>query len=150
MKFVTTILLLAFAVASQATQIKARDLADLVTDADWILIGTVTNIDMIDFEGNQVTNELAATGPGERHVLRLFVKVHEDGIIKSSSSNVPPALVIDLWTALHSTLKFCREEHAGKTCIFMLKGSDFQWGDPDFMRELSYREEIETILEKNR
>jgi hypothetical protein len=79
-------------------------------------------------------------------MLRLFVKVQNDGIMKGSASNVPPSLVINLWTAWHSTLQFCREENAGKTFIFLLKGPDFDWVYPDFMRELSYRKEIEAIL----
>jgi len=47
-----------------ATSVPPRSLTNLVADADHVIIGKVTLVDMVDHKGNQVTNLAARTGPG--------------------------------------------------------------------------------------
>ena len=151
MKILIGFVVILLTVQAHATQIDFRDLTNLVSDADHVLVGTVTQVDMIDGKGNQVTNETARTGPGIENMLRLHVSVATNGVMVSSASKAPETLVIPLWQKWHDTLGNRKKEVQGKTFIFLLKGKDFapvyQGG---FWRNLSDRPEIEAILKKKR
>ncbi len=147
MKILIGFAALLFAVQAQATQIPFRDLTNLVSDADHVLIGTVEKVDMVDAKGNQVTNETARTGPGSENQLRLHVNVPTNGVISSSAEGAPETILIPLWQRWHDTLGNRRKEVEGKTFIFLLKGNDFvPVYHGLFMREPSEKAEIEAIL----
>ncbi len=134
-------------VQAHATSIAFRDLTNLVSEADHILVGTVTRVDMIDGKGSQVTKKTARTGPGSENMLRLHVSVATNGVVASTTGKVPGEITIPLWQMWHDTLGGRKKEVEGKTFIFLLKGSDFQpvyFGL--FMREMAERLEIERLL----
>ena len=147
MKILIGFTLVLFGVQAYATQIEFKDLTNLVSQADHILVGTVTRVDMLDGKGNQVTNETARTGPGSENLLRLHVSVVTNGIVVSTAGKIPKDVVIPLWREWHDTLGNRKKEVEGKTFIFLLKAQDFQpvyFGF--FMRELSERTKIERLL----
>ncbi len=147
MKTLIAMAIALLAVQAGATQIPFRDLTNLVSEADHVLIGTVTRVDMIDGKGNQVTNETARTGPGSENMLRLHVSVATNGVIASTAGMVPKEATIPLWQKWHDTLGNRRKEVEGKTFIFLLKGLDFQPVYSGlFMREMEERPEIERLL----
>ena len=77
-----------------ATQIPFRDLTNLVADTDHVLAGTVTQVDMIDGKGNQITGATARTGPGSENQLCLHVSVTTNGVIACKAGRVPEKIVI--------------------------------------------------------
>ena len=132
---------------AHATQIAFRDLTNLVSDADHVLVGTVTRVDMVDGKGNQVTKETARTGPGSVNMLRLHVSVATNGVIVSTAGKVRGEITIPLWQGWHDTLGNRKKEVESKTFIFLLKGPDFQRVYSGlFMREMAERLEIEGLL----
>ena len=136
------------AIQGNATQIPFEDLTNLVAEADHVLIGTVTRVDMIDGRGHQVTDEKAGT-PKTGNQLRLHVQIGKDGILATTTNQAPDRLTIPLGQEWHDTLGNRRKESEGKTFIFLLKGADFSpvyFGD--FMREPSERPAIEDLLKK--
>jgi hypothetical protein len=151
MKITIALATILFAVQVQATQIPFRDLTNLVSDADHVLIATVEKVDMIDAKGNQVTNDTARTGPGSENQLRLHVKLDTNGVVASSAGKIPGTIVIPLWQNWHDTLANRRKEVKGKTFIFLLKGNNFlPVYHGLFMRELAEQAEIEAILKRKK
>ncbi len=149
MKILIGFMALLFAVQVQATQIPFRDLTNLVSEADHVLLATVENVDMIDARGKQVTRDTVRTGPGSENQLRLHIKVATNGVVYSSSDKVPETIVIPLWQMWHDTLGNRKKEVQGKTFIFLLKGKDFTPVYHGlFMREPSEKAEIETLLKR--
>jgi len=151
MKILIGLAALLFAVQAQATQISFRDLTNLVSDADHVLIGTVEKVDMVDAKGNQVTNETARTGPGSENQLRLHVTVATNAVIASTTNDVPDKVIINLWQKWHHTLGNRRKGTEGETFIFLLTGPDFKpvyYGL--FMRKPSERSEIDAILKRKK
>lgn len=87
-----------------ATSVPEPPLEELVLDSDHILAGTVRLVDMVDRDGNQVTDPGAMTGPGRSNTIRLHVVVDSDGVILTNAPSVPKEVIIPLWTAWHYSL----------------------------------------------
>ncbi len=151
MKLTHIAILALFASQASATQIIYRDLTNLVADADHVLIGTVTDVDMLDSMGNQVSDDDARTGPGVENQLRLHVTVDTNDVLKTGSDATPLQIVIPLWTKWHDTLGNRKHESQNKTFIFLLKGNNYEpvyYGL--YMRDLSERREIEDLIKKGK
>jgi hypothetical protein len=132
-----------------ATSVPPRSLTDLVADADHVVIGKVTVVDMVDGKGVQVTNSMSRTGPGLHNTIRLHISVETNGVLFTTAGQVPPALTNGLWTLWHYTLKQIKEIEEGQTRIFLLKGPKFDFVDVSgFSRSLSERAEIEAMIMK--
>jgi hypothetical protein len=149
MKILIPMAVMLLAMQAQATQLPVRDLTNLVSDADHILIATVEKVD-IDANGNQVTNDSARTRPGSDHHLRLHVRLTSKGVVYSELGKVPETFMIPLWQKRHAALGNQNKEVEGKTYIFLLKGTDLNpvYHGP-FMRKPSERPEIEAILKRS-
>lgn len=134
---------------SAATQIPFKDLTNLLTETDHVLVGTVTHVDMLDGGGHPVSDVSARTGPGSENLLRLHVAIQSNGVIASSSDNRPAAITIPLWQKWHDTLGNRKREVEAKTYIFLLQGPEYTPVYHGlFMRELSERPDIERILKE--
>jgi hypothetical protein len=139
-----------FSLQAQATQIAFKDLTNLVAEADHVFVGTVTRVDMVDGQGQPVTDKTARTGPGNPNQLRLHVAVDTNRIL-ATTAKLPSVIVVPLWGKWHDTLGNRQQEVQGKTYIFLLKGPDFQPGYPaGFMRALPEQAEIEALLKRRR
>jgi hypothetical protein len=144
---IVTALLLLCAQLALATSIPPKSLEEMVTEADHVIIGTVTKVDMVDGDDQPLTDPKARTGPGLNNLIRLHVEVKE--ILESPAQEHPRQLVVPLWSAWHSSLEGS-QEWKGKTFIFLLKGPDYSIVYPaGFNRELDERAQIEGLL-KNR
>jgi hypothetical protein len=139
-----------FSLQVQATQIAFKDLTNLVAEADHVFVGTVTKVDMVDGQGQPVTDKTARTGPGSPNQLRLHVTLDTNRIL-ATTAKLPAVIVIPLWRRWHDTLGNRMQETQGKTHIFLLKGPDFQPVYHGlFMRELSEQAEVESLLKPKR
>lgn len=130
-----------------ATSVMPRSLTNLVADADHVIIGKVTLVDMVDEKGNQVTNLTARTGPGLGNTIRLHVSVETNGVLFTTANQVPATLTIDLCSMWHYSLEQIKQVEEHQTSVFLLKGSHFGAVYPAyFSRALTERAEIEKLL----
>ena len=130
-----------------ATSVPPRSLTNLVADADHVVIGKVTLVDMVDDKGAQVTNLTERTGPGLPHTIRLHVAVQTNGVLFTTAQRVPPTVTISLWPLWHHTLEQIKGVEEGQTRIFLLKGPEFGFVYvAGFSRQLSERPEIESLI----
>lgn len=133
------------------TSVPPRSLTNLVADADHVIIGKVTLVDMVDDKGNQVTNLTARTGPGLPNKIRLQVSVETNGVLFTTADRVPPTLTISLWPLWHHTLEQIKGIEEGQTRIFLLKGPEFGFVYVGgFSRQLSERPEIERLIKEKK
>ena len=105
MKTTFAILILLCVTHANATSIRFRDLTNMVMSADHVLIGKVTRVDMVDGKGQPVIDETARSRPGTNGaVIRLHVEVAKDGILATTTNQVPEKLVIREWEMWVQTL----------------------------------------------
>jgi hypothetical protein len=123
-------------------------LEEMAREADHILIGRVTGVDMIDANGVQITDENARTGPGLHNQIRLLITVDE--VLVTSAPKVPEVLPVPLASHLHLSLGQIREAHADDTQadLILLKGQDFSGIKPGvFLRPLADKDEALRLYE---
>ncbi|MBI2373709.1 MAG: hypothetical protein HYV07_06885 [Deltaproteobacteria bacterium] len=125
MRLLVAVFALARAPIALSTSIEPRPLSELVAEADYIFVGTVTAVDMVDGDGNQVTDPDARTGPGLPNQLRLHVRVDPTSVLRSDG-DLPTEVVVPLWQMWHMRLSMSREINEGKTSIFLLVGDNFE------------------------
>jgi hypothetical protein len=117
-------------------------LKEMAESADHILIGRVTGVDMIDGDGNQITNDKAGTGPGLDNKIRLRISVDE--VLVSTSSSMPTVLYVPLAPHLHYRLGQIKEAHAQEPeqVLVLLRGPAYAAIKPGvFVRPLKDRDE---------
>lgn len=117
-------------------------LEEMAQEADHILVGRVTGVDMIDGRGKPVTDMKARTGPGLKNTIRLLITVDE--VIVTNASDVPSVLPVPLASHLHYSLGQISAAHVGDTLVrlVLLQGEDFSGIKPGvFLRPLSDKEE---------
>ncbi len=132
--------------AANATSLPYRYLWELVWESDHIVIAKINKVQMVDENGDEVTDSEARTGTGIKNEIRLHVTLIKDGILKTSMDNFPKEMVIPSWKAWHSTLG-TQKRLEGETRIFLLKGKELQPVYPGgFQRTVSQRAEIEKLL----
>lgn len=131
--------------AAGATSVSARSLEEMLQDSDHVLVATVTQVDMVDAQGRQVSDPEARTGPASRNQIRFHLDVKHTLFTTAR----PPAqkVVVPLWQAWIYSLGQIRQAVEGNTSIFLLKGDHFEPAYPrDFERPVAQREEIEALL----
>jgi hypothetical protein len=129
--------------AAFATKTDPTDLRVLVKRADYILIGKVVIVDMIDEKGNLVVDGNARTGPGLNNTIRLYVRLNREHVIKGKKSNIPEFIIVPEWQMWHMTLKDAKEIMEGKTRIFLLNEKFEPASAPESVRTLYEQKEIE-------
>lgn len=151
MKVFIIILSVLWSVPTHATTVAYKDITNLVAEAEHILIGKVDRVSMVDWDGNEITNPEARTGPGSNNEIRLHVKVLEDGgVLKTTHTNVPQMLTIPLMKKWHYELGQIKETE-GETFIFLLKGDDYKRVYPGlFQRPINEKEKIKALIEDQR
>ncbi len=149
MKIITLALVLLCVAGANATQVEPRELSELVSESDHIIIAKVTKVQMVDENENEVTDPKGRTGPGLDNEILLHVTITKEGILKTNNDNPPEKLVIPLWKMWHFSLGQWKKEE-GTTSIFLLKGDDFQSVYPmAFIRQLSEKREIVRLLKED-
>ncbi len=60
------LLLLAMCISGTAlaTSVLPKPLEELVSEADHVVVATITRVDLVDRDGKQIINRTARTGPG--------------------------------------------------------------------------------------
>lgn len=130
-----------------ATQVNPKELRELVKDADHIIGGKVIKVDMVDENGNFITDEKARTGPGSTNTIRLHLRVDKKLILKTTKETTPDIIVVNLWQMWHFTLGHIKENELNKDRIFLLKGNNYEEVYPmAFLRDISEKEEILKLL----
>jgi hypothetical protein len=140
------VFLLLFAVPNVlATSVPPRSLAEIVADADHVVVATIASVDMVDDRGRPVTDRKARTGPGGTSTMRLNLDVSE--VLFQAGQPAPKRIRVPLWTMWHYELGPMQDLLTGKQGIFLLKGDRFEPAYPAFFqRELDERAEVEALL----
>ena len=115
----------------------------LVENTDHVLTGYVTGVDMIDGNGNQITDLSARTGPGIKNKIRLIVQVHKTHI--TNENVVPNEIAVPLDSAMHYSFGQIKNAHSfdGRKFLVLLKGKDFQPAFSGvFMRSLKEKDKV--------
>lgn len=147
MKTFWTLCFCLLAFTTFATSLPPRSLTELVADSDHIIIGKIIKVDMIDAKGKPVTNLDARTGPGLSHTIRLNVNVQTNGVLLTTSKQVPQTLIIPLDSTWHYSLGQIKTAEEGQTRILLLKGATFDFAYPvSCSRPLSDRPQIEELI----
>ena len=151
MKLLILALTLLFSVNSYSGVPLRISLDKLAKNTDHVLTGYVTGVDMIDGDGNQITDLKARTGPGLKNKIRLIVQIHE--VHLTSEKSVPNELAIPLASHLHYSFGQIKNAHSfdGRKFLVLLKGKDFQ---PPFSgvfsRDLDELKEVLNIINKRK
>lgn len=122
-------------------------LSHIVDKADFILIGTITKIDLLEPDGNELSREYySANGPGRNNTIRFHIKVDHTHPLKSKPVYVPEHLVITtLWKYFQTVPQM--KGFQGQTLIFFLKGEKFDPVFPHlFFKSMSEKAAIEKLL----
>ncbi|WP_454908833.1 hypothetical protein [Variovorax gossypii] len=100
-------------------------LAEMVAQADHVLVGHVVGVDMVDGSGLPIVDGQARTGPGLNNVIRLHVAVDETLI--TNAKRVPKKLLVPLDPLMHYSLEQIRSAHQNDATprLLLLEGSDF-------------------------
>jgi hypothetical protein len=117
-------------------------LEEMAENADHILIGRVTGVEMIDGRGKPILDEKAMTGPGLKNTVRLLITVDE--VLVTNATDVPRVLPVPLATHLHYSLGQIRAAHDGDKLVrlVLFQGGDYSGIKPGvFLRPLSDKEE---------
>lgn len=134
-----------------ASPVRPKSLATLVEEADHVIIGTVTLVDMVDQNKAPVTNLAARVGFNSPNLIRLHVAVQTNGVLFTTAKETPSTLIIPLLGIGPYTLEQMKKIDENRTYIFLLKGPDFRAVYPaGFRRSLSNREEIEGLLKQKK
>lgn len=118
-------------------------LEEMATSSDHVLIGRITGVDMIDGDGNQVSDPEARTGPGLNNQIRLRIAV--DVVIATNAQDVPRELFVPLASHLHYSLGQIQDAHAedSEQRLILLRGERFEGIKPGvFMRSLEDTSEV--------
>jgi hypothetical protein len=140
-------LITALSTGAYGTQINPTPISELVAKAEYILVGTIVKVDIIDHEGHELSDPKSRTGPGEGNTIRYHVIVDRGNTIKGNRKNIPRQLIVPKWPRWHATLENETPRVEGKTFIFLLAGKDFApVSAPESVREMSKRETIEKLV----
>jgi hypothetical protein len=123
-------------------------LEEMAQEADHILIGRVTGVDMIDGNGKPVEDREARTGPGRENIIRILITVDE--VLVTNASNVPSVIRVPLARHLHYSLGQISDVYEGDTLVrlILLQGEDFTGIKPGvFLRSLSDKDEALRIFD---
>jgi len=143
--FLATLLAISLAVSVVFASMPLRiSMLKVVMQSDHVLTAVVTGVDMIDENGDQITDLKARTGPGLKNKIRLISEVQK--VHRTNSNNAPSEIRVPLDSAMHYSLGHIKDAHQGRSLprIFILKGDEFE---PSFDGIFSYpTHELETIM----
>ncbi|MBB3276026.1 MULTISPECIES: hypothetical protein [unclassified Pseudoxanthomonas] len=140
------IALLCLAATVSATSVVPKPLAEMVREADHVVVATITRVDMVDGKGRLLTDPESRTGPGLANQMRLHLEVHE--VIATRLPPVSRTIRVPLWMMWHYELGTMQKHLTGQRGIFLLTGRDYQPVYPaNFQRSLDERAEIQRLLE---
>ena len=151
MKLLTLALALLFSVNSYSGVPLRIPLEKLAKNTDHVLTGYVSGVDMIDGEGNQISDLKARTGPGSKNKIRLIIQVQK--VHLTSEKSFPNELAVPLASHLHYSFGQIKKAHSfdGREFLILLKGKDFQ---PPFSgvfsRNLSELKEVVSLIKKRK
>lgn len=149
MKMLSLVLgvLTALSTGANGTQITPTPIAELVAKAEFIVVGKIVKVDIVDHEGHELTDPKARTGPGYGNTIRYHVAVDRGSTIKGNRKKIPKKFIVPKWWKWHATLENEKPRVEGKNFIFLLAGKDFApVSAPESVREMSEREAIEKLV----
>jgi hypothetical protein len=146
-KSIVQFFLMAFTLshAAFATKIAPTDTRTLVKKADYILIGEVVIAEIVDEKGTPLIGDNARTYPGSGNILRYYVRVDRDHVIKGKKANIPEYIFVRAWPMWQITLEYSRKME-GKKYIFLLNEKFEPSSIREFIRSLSEKKEIENSV----
>ncbi len=137
-------LITALSTLAYATQITPTPIAELVAKAEYIFVGKIVKVDIVDRTGALLSDPKSRTGPAEGNTIRYHVVVDRKNIIKGNRKKIPKQLIVPKWPHWHATLENEKPRVDGKNFIFLLAGKDLApVSAPESVREMSERATIE-------
>jgi hypothetical protein len=121
MKILLLILVFAFTSNVQSTSVPEKNLEEVLEMTDHVIRGLIIRVDMIDRDGNEITDLDSRTGRNGNK-MRIHLEVYE--VIKSNITTKPSMLIVEIWDAWHMTFKNI-QHYPGNEAIFLLKGKEF-------------------------
>ena len=144
-----SLVLFLFSIKLFGTSYVTPKLSDLVEKADHIIIAKIYKVDMIDWNGNEVKDLKARTGPGGTNRIRFHLEVKTAEFILNGEKQKPKEIIVTLDHYQHLTLGGVKSIHEGKEYIFLLQGEKYQSVYPYFFRrEITEKKKILEIKEK--
>ncbi|WP_282297597.1 hypothetical protein [Stenotrophomonas sp. PS02289] len=119
MKYLLMLLALMSAATASATSIVPMTLEQIVAQADLGVIAKIEAVDMVDGQGQPVTDPAARTGPDSDNQIRLHLVL--DDVVFSRTGPVPVRVTVPLWQMWHYELGQIQRQ-VGQKSIFLLKG----------------------------
>ena len=133
----------ALSIVAYGTQITPTPIAELVAKADYIFVGKIVKVDIVDQKGALLADPKSRTGPGEGNTIRYHVVVDRKNIIKGNRKKIPKELIVPKWPRWHATLENENPKVDGKNLIFLFAGKELALvSAPKSVREMSEREKI--------
>jgi hypothetical protein len=129
---------------ANGTQVRPKELNELIKKSDYIVGGKIIKVDMTDKKGNIIIDEKARTGPRLGNTIRLHLKIDKKLILKKSKNKkLPRIITIDLWQDWHYSLGQIKKYELNKKRIFLLKGNKLERVYPRyFIRNISEKKTI--------
>ncbi len=121
-----------------------KSMLQIVNGSNHVLSVNIIGVDMIDEEGNQITDPNAKTGPGLKNQIRLISKVTK--VHHTNSKKVPDEIRVPLDSFMHYSLGQISKYYKDRTvpALFVLKGKDYH---PVFAGLFQFpQHELETIM----
>ncbi len=84
-------------------------LKDLACGADYVLVGRVIGVDMINQRAWQIRDEKTMNGPSLKNRIRLFIAVDE--VLSTTAGQVPSQLKVPLDSFMHYSLGDVKSAH---------------------------------------
>jgi hypothetical protein len=151
MKKLISIFLLIFPMCSFSSVPLEISLEEMAKNSDHLLVGHVIGVDMVDGQGNEITDLNAMTGPGIDNLIRLVIEVDE--VVISPARSVPKVLKVPLDPFMHYKFGQVKEMHSapGQKFLLLLNGDSFKPYLPGvFGRDLSEKSKVIELMKSNK
>ena len=145
MKAIVLLVMMCLPGLAMATSVVPKPLAEMVREADQIVVAKIVSVDMVDGRGRPVHDREARTGPGLSNRMRFNLDVQE---VLSTRKKLPSRkLRVPLWSRWHYSLGTLQDDLTGTTGIFLLKGDNYEPVYPaGFQRPLEEKREILRLI----
>ena len=145
MKAIVLLVMMCLPGLAMATSVVPKPLAEMVREADQIVVAKIVSVDMVDGRGRPVHDREARTGPGLSNKMRFNLEVQE---VLSDGKELPSRkLRVPLWSMWHYSLGTMQDDLTGVTGIFLLKGDTYEPVYPaGFQRPLEEKKEVVRLI----
>ncbi len=147
-RLILTWALLASTAFSTSLKTTEKEFAQIVSEADHIVIGKVVSVRMRDKNGEPVHDPNARTEPHSGNVISIWLSVGKDDVLKTGAQKVPRVITFSLWDGLVLDFRSVKELE-GQSFVVLLEKDSFQphgVAPFDFMWPLDWRDRVLKVI----